>query len=426
MNRQSLIVTCILLAGAAAVWIILSSEPATEGAHAHEHEEHGHADEEGTYEEAERGPNGGRLLRDGNFSAELLIDETGGTPEFRLYAYRDGKAVPPADVQADVGLTRLGGRVERFRFEPRDHYLQGVGVVGEPHSFDVRLTMRANGAVHEWSYPSYEARVEISEDAAAGAGIRVAQAGPAQIRETLLLYGSIIADPGRLRRVSARFPGVVREVHRNLGERVSRGDTLALIESNESLQTYPVRAPISGVILSRSVNPGENVGEQPLFTIADLSIVQAELAVFRRDLAKVRLGQSVRVRADDGSTESSGRIGFISPVGSGENQAVRVRVELDNRDGLWHPGIFVTGEIEVMTKEVPVAVARDALQTWRDMDVVFANFGNLYEPRVIDLGSMDRLHAEVRSGIDPGEPYVAGGSFIIKAEIGKAGAGHDH
>ncbi|MCK6370965.1 MAG: efflux RND transporter periplasmic adaptor subunit, partial [Gammaproteobacteria bacterium] len=304
--------------------------------------------------------------------------------------------------------------------------LEGQGVVGEPHSFDVRVSAGTGTDTYEWRYPAYESRVEISADAAHDAGIRVAQAGPAEVRDSLLLYGVIIPDPRRVLSVNARFPGVVREVRGNLGERVSSGQTLALVESNESLQTYPVPAPIGGVIIERSVNPGETVSDQTLFTVADLSSVQAELAVFRRDLGKVRLGQRVRVRVDDGSIEGEGAIGFISPVGSGASQSVQLRVSLDNRDGRWQPGIFVTGEVEIATREVPVAVARSALQNYRDFDVVFANVGHFYEPRMLELGTVDREHAEVKAGIAAGESYVVANSFLIKAEIGKAGAGHDH
>ncbi len=420
MNRQFLIVTGLLAVGAAGVWGIMHSALDTQAA-----EEHGHEGERAEGE-IERGPHGGRMLRDGAFSVELQIYEADRPSEFRLFAWRDGQPLDPGALRAAVELTRLGGRVDRFAFVPRGDYLEGQGVVGEPHSFDVRVSVSAGGETHEWRYPSYESRVEISADAARGAGIRVAQAGPAQVRESLLLYGAIIPDPRRVLSVNARFPGVVREVRGNLGDRVSSGQTLALVESNESLQTYPVRAPIGGVIIERSVNPGETVGDRALFTVADLSSVQAELAVFRRDLAKVRLGQRVRVRADDGSVEAEGTVGFISPVGSGESQSVQLRVSLDNRDGRWQPGIFVTGEVEIAAKEVPVAVARPALQNYRDFDVVFANVGDFYEPRMLELGAMDSEHAEVKSGIGAGESYVVANSFLIKAEIGKAGAGHDH
>lgn len=422
MKKQTATIFALIVLGIVGVWAILASDPSgAAGDHQHDGEEH-HADEA----EVERGPHGGRLLRDGAFSVELQIVEDGVAPNFRVYAYRDGKPVAPQSLNAEVVLSRLGGRVDRFAFTPQGDFLQGQGVVEEPHSFDVAVNVRTGAQTHAWKYPSYESRVEVPAAAARAAGVTLAQAGPVRIAETLLLYGSIIPDERRVRSVGARFAGVVREVRVNLGDRVRAGATLAVVESNESLETYPVPAPIGGVIISRSVNPGESAGEAALFTVADLSVVMAELAVFRRDLPKIRVGQSVRLTSDDGAIQGEGKVTFISPVGSGESQSVKLRIAIDNADGRWRPGIFVTGEVQTAAAEVPVAVARAALQRFRDFDVVFASVGDAYEPRMLDLGRADREHVEVLSGIAAGDSYVVGNSFLIKAEIGKAGAGHDH
>jgi cobalt-zinc-cadmium efflux system membrane fusion protein len=422
MKKQTAMIIALIALGVAGVWAILGSGPSSA---AGDHEHHG---EEEHAEEAdmERGPHGGRLLRDGAFSVELQIFEDGVAPQFRLYGYREGQPIDSQTLNAEVALTRLGGRVDRFAFTPQGEFLQGQGVVEEPHSFDVAVSVRSGAQAHTWKYPSYESRVKIPAAAARAAGVMVAEAGPVRIAETLLLYGSIIPDERRVRSVGARFPGVAREVRVNLGDRVRAGAILAVVESNESLETYPVPAPISGVIISRMVNPGEKAGDAALFTVADLSVVIAELAVFRRDLPKIRVGQSVRVKSDDGAIQAEGTVTFISPVGSGESQSVKLRVTIDNADGLWQPGIFVTGEVQTATAEVPVAVARSALQKLRDFDVVFASVGDTYEPRMLDLGRADREHVEVLSGITAGDSYVVTNSFLIKAEIGKAGAGHDH
>lgn len=429
--KQTLIIICLLLAGVAGVLAILSSGSGAQAGAGHDHpDEHagehdaGHAGK--ATAEAERGPHGGRLLRDGTVSVELQIHEVGGPPRFRLYAWQDGQPVPAERLEASVELTRLGGQVDRFTFTPRGEYLEGQGIVAEPHSFDVSVRATAGGATHTWVYPSYEARVAIDPDLAARSGVEVARAGPALIRETLLLYGTVIADDRRVRTVRARFPGVVRTVRKNLGDRVSANETLATIESNESLETYPVRSPIAGVVLTRGVNPGENVADQPLFTIADLSTVRAEFAVFRRDLPRVRVGQTVQIRADDSGTGGTGTIDFISPVGSGASQSVKLLVSLDNSDGRWQPGIFVTGEVETTAVQAEVAVARTGLQKYREFDVVFTRVGSEYEPRMLELGRAGRNHVEVKSGLAAGDTYVTANSFLVKAEIGKAGAGHDH
>ena len=75
---------------------------------------------------------------------------------------------------------------------------------------------------------------------------------------------------------------------------------------------------------------------------------------------------------------------------------------------------------------VPVAVKREGLQKFRDWDVVFIRVGDLFEARPLELGRKDGEWVEVLSGLRPGENYASANSFILKADIGKAGASHDH
>ena len=67
-----------------------------------------------------------------------------------------------------------------------------------------------------------------------------------------------------------------------------------------------------------------------------------------------------------------------------------------------------------------------SLQRFRDFTVVFAQFGDTYEVRMLELGQQDGEYVEVLGGIDPGTSYVVEQSFLIKADIEKSGASHDH
>ena len=134
--------------------------------------------------EAASGPHGGRLLRDGETSVEIMIVENGFPPELRLYAYRDHDPVDPARVSATVQLDRLGGKRDALAFLPESDYLRSDGAVREPHSFDVRLDATIDGREHVWSYESHEGRTEISPRIAEASGIVVESAGPARIVET--------------------------------------------------------------------------------------------------------------------------------------------------------------------------------------------------------------------------------------------------
>jgi cobalt-zinc-cadmium efflux system membrane fusion protein len=73
-----------------------------------------------------------------------------------------------------------------------------------------------------------------------------------------------------------------------------------------------------------------------------------------------------------------------------------------------------------------VAVKTTALQTFRSWDVVFMENGGMFEIAILELGRRDGEWAEVLSGLEPGQRYVAENSFIVKADILKSGASHDH
>ncbi len=135
----------------------------------------------------------------------------------------------------------------------------------------------------------------ISPAAASAAGIEVVQAGPARIRTALTLYGTIRPNAEREQEIRARYPGVVRSVAKRAGDSVKQGEELLTVESNESLQTYPIRSQYTGRLLERRTNPGDAVdGSAVLMRVADLSTVWIEFSVFARDLDYVRPGMTIQ------------------------------------------------------------------------------------------------------------------------------------
>jgi membrane fusion protein, heavy metal efflux system len=390
-------------------------------------DEERHRDEHGEHEETEaaRGPHGGRLLAEGSFVVELAIFEAGVPPEFRAWVTRDGKPVNPSEVELQVQLGRLGGVTDTIQFAPRGDFLRGDREVYEPHSFDVQVTARQGGQTHAWKYESYEGRTVIPADVAKSAGVETAIAGAGTLRETFLLYGAIVPDATRVREVRARFPGLVQNVSKRIGDSVRAGEALATIESNESLRTYTLTAPISGVITHRHAEQGEQTAEAALFEIADFSRMWAELKVFPRDRGKLRVGQPVTIRSE-GMPDTAGTLSFLAPVGEKNAQSVTARVAIENPGGAWTSGQFVEGLVTVAETPVPLTVPLEALQKFRDFDVVFAQVGDTYEVRMVELGRRDAVNAEVLGGLMAGTRYVTRNSYLIKADIEKSGASHDH
>src|SRR3546814_840120 len=410
--------------------------------------------------------------------------ETGGPPQFQLYAYDDGEARAGETVQARVERYGLDGQVDTFAFKPVEDYLVGDGTVIEPHSFDVKVSATHQGEQHQWEYASYEGRTTIraavaqdagieveaagpavirdtvrlmgriaiddnrhaqirarfpgtvrpvvgprsldgkcsatgqgeqhqGEDASAegratiraavaqDAGIEVEAAGPAVIRDTVRLMGRIAIDDNRHAQIRARFPGTVRAVRVQQGDRVRRGQTLVVVEGNDSMRNYPVTAPFDGMVLSRNTNVGDFAGDNTLVEIADLSEVWVELHAIGKAAAKLEAGQPVRVMAATGELEAETRIDTLLPLATA-GQSVVARASLPNADGRWRPGMTVNAEVTVAERRVPLAVRESGLQGFRDFTVVFAQIGETYEVRMLELGARDGEWIEVLGGLKPG------------------------
>lgn len=384
-----------------------------------------HAQDATAVEASAKGPHGGRMLSDGPFALELAIFEAGVPPEYHAWPALNGNAVPLDTVELSVALTRLDGTVDRFAFTPQGDYLRGDGVIHEPHSFAVEVTARHAGATHTFRYDSFEGRTMIAAALAAEAGIATETAGSATLLDTITLYGRIAPDPNRQRELRARFPGMIRKVSVSVGDRVRAGATLAVIESDDSLASYEVLAPIDGQVIRRDANPGEHSGDRVLFTILDAAAVVAELSVFPRDRARLQPGAQAQVRAGDGDAGVTSAIERFD-AHAGANQAVLARVPLANAEGLFVPGQFVTAEVVAGQRPVLLAVKTSALQPFRDFTVVFEQIGDTYEVRMLELGERHGVWVEVLGGLRPGARYVTENSFLIKADIEKSGASHDH
>jgi cobalt-zinc-cadmium efflux system membrane fusion protein len=285
----------------------------------------------------------------------------------------------------------------------------------------------AHDAHDDGTPDAHENRVRLPAAALERFGVGVERAGPATVTRRLPLYGRVAPDRDRLLHVRPRFPGVVREARKSIGDPVRRGETLAVVESNESLRRYEVTAGIDGTVIAKHATAGElATAEADLYVIADLSTVWIDLDVHRRDAAALRVGQTAVLRAGDGTAEATAAIDYVAPLTAPATQTTLARAVLPNRDGRWPPGSFVSAEVIVEVAEVPVAVRAAALQRWRDREVIFVREGDLFEPRPVEIGRRDREWLEVRSGLAAGGEYVARGSFLLKAELGKAAASHDH
>ncbi|MFG5778402.1 efflux RND transporter periplasmic adaptor subunit [Comamonas sp. J-3] len=191
---------------------------------------------------------------------------------------------------------------------------------------------------------------------------------------------------------------------------------------------YELRAPLAGVVVEKHLTVGESVTESsPSFTVSDMSSVWAEMNVSAPQLPYVRVGSPVSVRATAFDSTAEGKIAYVGALIGEQSRTAPARVALANPQGVWRPGLFV--DVKVMTEEsqVPVAVDAKAIQRPDGKEsVVFVPAEGGYKAQVVQLGRSDGKTTEVTSGLKPGQDYVKDGSFMLKAELGKASAEHTH
>jgi multidrug efflux pump subunit AcrA (membrane-fusion protein) len=269
--------------------------------------------------------------------------------------------------------------------------------------------------------------VRLSPGAVDRSGLKVLVAGPTSIAPTLTLSGKLVPQEDRVARITPRFPGVVRELRRRTGQSIGRGEVVAVVENNQTLQPYEVKSPIAGVVVQRRATVGESVTDvSVLAEVGDYIELFADLYVFPTEFAKVRVGQSVTVRFPDDSPNVESAITFLSPVADADTQSRYARAVLPNADGAHQPGTFVTGEVSLGPTAVGVAVDVSAVRSNDGTPIVFVEtaVGN-FQARPVHVGRRDRERIEVVSGLSAGERYAAGNTLLLLAELGKGEIEHE-
>ncbi len=244
-------------------------------------------------------------------------------------------------------------------------------------------------------------------------------------REKSLWEGKISAEQDYLQaRVALQEAEIAAQSAR---QKLASLGAVASSSSSGNLTRYEVRAPIDGVITDKQISVGEVVKEDTnIFVVADLTTVWVEMTVYAKDLNTVKVGQAARVKATSFEAQATGKLSYVGSLVGEQTRAAKARVVLPNPQGLWRPGLPVNVELTADEVEVPLAISVDAVQTLRDWTVVFGRYGEQFEARLVELGRSDGTMVEVLGGLQAGERYAAKNSYLIKADIGKSGASHDH
>ncbi len=279
---------------------------------------------------------------------------------------------------------------------------------------------------------SDEREIALTPEVMKMAGITVAKVETGKINSSLDLSGEIGFNEDLLVHISPRFPGIVKEIRYKIGEYVNAGETVAVIESNESMTAYSLKAPISGRIIEKHVSVGEHVSvEKSLYLLADLSTVWVNLAVYPKDVVKVKQGQKVKITAVGTEGSTTGTISYVTPIMDVQTRKIIARVVLPNTNSIWRPGTFVDAIIETGDGDTGLIIDRDAVQILDSKNVVFVQHEpGMFKPVQVTTGDRNSRKVMILAGLQEGQEYINNGAFDLKAKIVTssmgAHAGHNH
>jgi len=402
-------------------WPHSGSASSPEAAHAHEEgkEEAGHAHQEGEAEKEEghehkeseesEGEYGGEAhavkLTEAQLKASGITLQTAAQAPLATVLRLPGQLVLNADREARV-LSPISGMVREVRTQ-----------TGERVNADAVLAV-----------------IESQELAEANANYLAARERRTLVestftREETLWQKKISAEQDYLQARKDLAEARIEErsaLQKLLALGVSEGDAKS-IKGSSALARYSLRAPIAGSVLERTLTVGEAISDdKPLFRLADLSSLWIDLAVPVSELSTIKRGQRVVVKDKAGAVSGEGKVLFVQPELSAESRTGSVRVALNNPQGQWRPGMFVTTELVTGQQGQVLSIPEDALQTLEGKTVVFVADADGLEPREVTLGRRSAGRVEVLAGLKAGERFAATGSFVLKAELQKGEAEHEH
>ena len=201
-----------------------------------------------------------------------------------------------------------------------------------------------------------------------------------------------------------------------------------LAEQRARTGRLDIRAPASGLILTRDVEPGQIVGSGSgvLFRMAKDGEMELLAQLSESDLATLRPGNSATVTPVGGQTEFTGRIWQVSPVVDPQTRQGIARISIPYNKAI-RPGGFAAARIVSGTATAPL-LPESAVQTdAKGQFVYIVNARDETERRDVEVGQVSPKGVAVTRGLNGGERIVASaGAFLrpgqkVRPQVQKAG-----
>ena len=325
-------------------------------------------------------------------------------------------------------------------------------------------------ADHPTGHEATDTALVLDDRAQALMALRTAPAQYLSLSRQLSLAGRIGYDEQRLRTLTARFPGRIERLYiTSAGAHIDTGALLASVYSAELMaeqeallqtaraarqqgdstllnaarqrlrlldidnatidailaagrprQHLPVHAQQAGTVIEQLVREGDYVSTgSPLYRLADLSRVWVLLEAYEQDLAGLTPGVDAEVEIDGlPGSRFNARVTLVEPMLDERRRTARVRLALDNPDGVLRPGMLARARLSlpqpaavVIPRSAPLLTGRRALVYVRTAEAPAT-----FEPRQVTLGAEVGDYYIVLDGLEAGETLVTEGAFRLDSE----------
>ena len=195
----------------------------------------------------------------------------------------------------------------------------------------------------------------------------------------------------------------------------------ALDVAQKSLGDTVIRAPISGLVSSRTIQPGEKVSaDNRLLDVVDLHQMEMEAAVPTTDILNIRLGRDVQMTVEGLSTPLAGKVARINPSTQAGSRSILVYIQVDNPQGALRVGMFGEAQLTLAKKSGVLTVPQSAVQTNAGNNSVYVIENGKLEQKPVTLGIRgndgEGAAVEVINGLYDG-------AHIVKSNLGNLRAG---
>ena len=252
--------------------------------------------------------------------------------------------------------------------------------------------------------------------------VRVTPVSPDTIENSVIINGEILA-----RNQVTIFPvigGRLVEIYRRIGDRVNRGDIVAMVDPSRPGEIYsrsPVVSTVGGTVLQAAYSIGDTITTQsPVFVVGDLSSLLIETNVAERFVAAITPGMNAVLwfEAIPGETFAA-EVTEINPVLDPVSRTLRIRLRFLNPDPRIIAGMFATISLVTNRKvDVPVIPRLSVISTYGSWIVFIIDEDNVARRQEVKLGIENEEFVEVLEGLTIGQNVVsAGQNFLSDGDL---------